>query len=139
MRRSVTMKRTIQPVLPASRSMRISSKRPVFHSAMKSRCSDSSSYLSPFLVKIRARRVSWGTRRAPRNSISFDGVVNRAVWIRLRFRLGSLRLRRLLLRRDGNGFERIGFFLLRRLILFLLRRLLSGLGWRLRLLRLLCE
>ena len=74
--RSATMKVMIQPVCPASLVHSILSKRAVFHSVTKSRCSDSGSYISPFLVKINARRVSCGTFLAPRkltDSMVSDG------------------------------------------------------------------
>ena len=69
-RRSVTTKRTIRPMRPGSVSSRISSKRPVFHSAMKSRRMASSLKISPALLVMSAFKVSCGTRRAPRNSMA---------------------------------------------------------------------
>ena len=57
-RRSVRTKRMMTPVAPCSASRRMSSKRPVFHSAMKSRRSISSLKMSPFLEANCARSVS---------------------------------------------------------------------------------
>src|SRR2546422_7905488 len=63
---SRTKKVTILPVLPSLTSKRMSSRKLVFQSAMKSRSSAPSSYTSPGLEKIRARRVAAGMRRLPR-------------------------------------------------------------------------
>src|SRR5579875_2908321 len=66
---SRTKKIRILPVLPSWASRRMSSKYPVFQSAIKSRSSAFTSYASPGRVKIVAISVDDGIRRLPRNSI----------------------------------------------------------------------
>ena len=120
-RRSATTKRMIQPVLPGSRSTRISSKRPVFHSAMKSRCRDSS------IVAVAALGEDHGAQRVLRNAAhaaEFDGFDDVLEGVRLRASAAGLAvcnpgpvrrsrgLRSTLAPAVGNGSN--GFFLRRR-------------------------
>src|SRR2546422_8020134 len=73
---SRTKKVTILPVLPSLTSKRMSSRKLVFQSAMKSRSSAPSSYTSPGLEKIRARRVAAGMRRVPREKMLLINVAS---------------------------------------------------------------